>query len=81
MPLDSLIGIVRTGGIKFARASEKWSEKNLIAAQESKQQPDARRFCVLAYAVDFSLAVACGSNFTNSSLSVEKFAVATVVRG
>ena len=81
MPLDRLIRIVRTGGIEFACSSQKGSKKNLVATDESKQKPNAGRFYDLAYAVDFPPADARGSNFTSSSLSAEKFAVVTVLRG
>jgi hypothetical protein len=67
--------------MKFASASEKWSKKNLVTADECKQEPHAGRFHFLAYAVDFPFTDARGSSFTSSSLSAEKFAVATVLRG
>jgi len=81
VPLNRLICIIRTGRIEFARASQERPEKNLVATDESKQQPNASRFHVRAYAVEFPPADARGSIFSNSSLSDEKFAVATVLRG
>ena len=67
--------------MEFARASQKRPKKNLVTARESKQEPDAGRSYDLAYAVGFPLADARGSNFSSSSLSAEKFAVVTVLRG
>ena len=81
MPLNRLIRIIRTGGIEFARASQERPQKDLVAADESKQQPNGSKFYVRAYAVEFPAAGARGSIFSSSSLSDEKFAVATVLRG
>lgn len=67
--------------MKFAGASKKWSEKNLVAANKPQQKPYADGFHVLTQAVDFSLEDARDISFSRSSLSAEKFAIATVLRG
>jgi len=82
---DGLMRIVRTGRMKFARAAEKWSEKNLVATDQREQQPCSCGLDVGAKRMQlwtaYGSVVLRGNSFSNSSPSGENFAVATVLRG
>jgi hypothetical protein len=43
VPRDGLVGVIRAGGIKLARASEEWTKKNLVQPDKREQKPRARR--------------------------------------
>ena len=78
MAPDRFLRVVRARGIKFAGAAEEGPKKNLVEADEEKQQPRAKRARVRRY---FGSAARAGSSVSKSCVSSVYFAVATELRG